>query len=241
MRVLIINSVCGIGSTGRICVDIANMLFEEGHECKIAYGRKKADEKFSNYAVRIGNDLGVRIHGLLSRVFDNTGFYSFFATKKFIKWVKEYDPDVINLHNIHGYYINVKLLFNYLKESGKPIVWTLHDCWAFTGHCSHYTSAKCDKWLTGCYNCSQKKTYPASLVVDNSENNYLKKKSIFTGLKNCTIITVSKWLAKQVKQSYLGCYPIKIIQNGIDLSVFKPTDSAFKKEKNLEIKKLSYR
>lgn len=238
MRVLLINVVCGIRSTGRICTDIAELLESNGHECKIAYGRENVPEQYQKYAVRIGTNFGVKLHALFSRLFDNAGFCSKHATRKLIKWIKEYDPDVINLHNIHGYYLNVKLLFKYLKKSGKPVVWTLHDCWAFTGHCSHYTSAKCDKWLTGCYNCSQKKTYPASLVVDNSENNYLKKKSIFTGLKNCTITTVSKWLAEQVKQSYLGCYPIKIIQNSIDLSVFKPTDSAFKKEKNLENKKI---
>ncbi len=236
MRVLFINAYCGRGSTGRICTDLADMLTERGHECKIAYGRMQADKKFEKYGIRIENDLGVRIHGIITRVFDNAGFNSKRATKKFIKWVKEYDPDVINLHNIHGYYINVKLLFNYLKESGKPVVWTLHDCWAFTGHCSHYTSAKCDKWLTGCYNCSQKDTYPKSVFLDNSKNNYKVKKELFTDLEKCTVTAVSDWLGGEAKKSYMGKYPVKTIQNGIDLSVFKPTDSDFREKNGLKNK-----
>ncbi len=238
MRVLLINAVCGTGSTGRICTDIAELLIAEGHECKIAYGREQAAEKFKSYSYRIGNDLGVRLHGIGSRIFDNTGFYSTRATKKFIQWVKEYDPDVINLHNIHGYYINIKLLFDYLRESGKPVIWTLHDCWAFTGHCSHYTSAGCNKWLDSCYKCPQKNTYPASILIDNSKNNYQIKKQIFTSLKSCMLTTVSKWLGEQAQKSFLGCYPVKVVQNGIDLLVFKPTPSEFKKNNGIVNKKI---
>ena len=238
MRVLLINVVCGIRSTGRICTDIADLLTAEGHECKIAYGRETVPEQYQKYAVRIGTELDAKIHALGSRIFDNTGFYSTRSTKKFIEWIKEYDPDVINLHNIHGYYINIKLLFDYLRESGKPVIWTLHDCWAFTGHCSHYTSAKCSKWLEGCYNCPQKNTYPASLLFDNSKTNYKVKKQIFTNLKNCTIVTVSKWLGEEVQKSFLGCYPVKVVQNGIDLSIFKPIQSDFKLNNGLKNKKI---
>ena len=238
MRVLIINSVCGTGSTGRICVDIANILTEEGHECKIAYGRKKADEKFNNYAVRIGSNLGVRIHGVLSRVFDNTGFYSTFATKKFIKWVKEYDPDVINLHNLHGYYINIKLLFEYLKESGKPVVWTLHDCWSFTGHCAYFCSVNCKKWHQGCHNCSKKKEYPASLIFDNSKNNYKRKKQLITQLDNLTIVTPSKWLSDLTRESFLNKFPVHVINNGINTDNFKVTKGDFVRIYGIENKKI---
>ena len=238
MRVLIINSVCGTGSTGRICVDIANILTEEGHECKIAYGRKKADEKFNNYAVRIGSNLGVRIHGVLSRVFDNTGFYSTFATKKFIKWVKEYDPDVLNLHNLHGYYINIKLLFEYLKESGKPVVWTLHDCWSFTGHCAYFCSVNCKKWHQGCHNCSKKKEYPASLIFDNSKNNYKRKKQLITQLDNLTIVTPSKWLSDLTRESFLNKFPVHVINNGINTDNFKVTKGDFVRIYGIENKKI---
>ena len=131
MKVLLINSVCGIRSTGRICTDIADVLIADGHECKVAYGREHVPEKYADIAVRIGTDFDTKLHGFSTRLFDNHAFGSKAATRKFIKWVKEYDPDVIHLHNIHGYYINMELLFDYIRSAGKPLVWTLHDCWAF--------------------------------------------------------------------------------------------------------------
>lgn len=134
MKVLMINSVCGIRSTGRICTDLAGALEAQGHEVKIAYGREEVPEKFQKYAVRIGTDLDVKIHGVLARTLDGAGFGSKAVTRKFIQWVKEYNPDVIHLHNLHGYYINLEVLFDYLRTCGKKIIWTLHDCWAFTGH-----------------------------------------------------------------------------------------------------------
>lgn len=238
MKVLQINSVCGIRSTGRICTDLAEVLEQNGHECKIAYGRETVPEKYQKYAVRIGSDFDVKLHALQSRIFDNAGFGSRRATEKFIEWVKEYDPDVIHLHNIHGYYINIEVLFNYLAKADKPVVWTLHDCWTFTGHCAHYSYVKCDKWKTGCYNCPQKKRYPSSLLLDASKQNWLKKKALFTSVKKMTLVTPSKWLANEVKQSFLGRYPIKVIPNGIDLNVFKPTLSDFREKNGLVGKKI---
>ena len=238
MKVLMINSVCGIRSTGRICTDIAETLEAQGHTCKIAYGRESVPQKYEKYAVRIGTDTGVKIHGALSRVFDTSGFHSRLATKKFIKWVKQYDPDVIHLHNIHGYYLHVGELFKYLKTCGKKILWTLHDCWAFTGHCSHFDFVGCEKWKTGCYKCSQKKRYPASLLRDRSKKNYSLKKKWFTGIDNVTIITPSQWLADIVKQSFLGEYTVEVVRNGIDLNVFKPTESDFRVRYGLEDKKI---
>ena len=129
MKILMINSVCGVGSTGRICTDIAEKLTQLGHECKIAYGRGNVPNHLEKYAIKIGTKFGTYLHGIISRVLDNTGFGSKFATKKFIKWVKLYDPDIIHLHNLHGYYINVEVLFNYLKSCNKKVFWTLHDCW----------------------------------------------------------------------------------------------------------------
>ncbi len=238
MKVLQINSVCGIRGTGRICTDIADILTQNGHRCKIAYGRETVPEKYKKYAVRVGSDLGVKIDALKSRIFDNAGFNSKSATKKFIKWVREYDPDIIHLHNIHGYYINVEILFDYLKESGKPVIWTLHDCWSFTGHCAYFDFVGCDKWKSGCENCPQHKEYPSSLFADNSVRNYCKKKEILTGIKNMMLLTPSRWLADCVKKSFLGDYPITVFNNGIDLDVFRPTNSTFRQKHGLEDQKV---
>ena len=233
-----INVVCGIRSTGRICTDLADALSKQGHTVKIAYGREDVPDKYKKYAVRIGTDIDVKIHGVQSRIFDNTGFGSKHATHKFIDWVKEFDPDVVHLHNIHGYYINIELLFNYLAKANKRVIWTLHDCWAFTGHCAYFDYAGCDKWEKGCGNCTQKGDYPSSMFFDNSKDNWEKKRRLFTSVKDMTIITPSKWLAELVKKSFLKRFPVKVIHNGIDTSVFKPTPSDFRVKYGLENKKI---
>lgn len=234
MKILQINSVCGVGSTGRIATDLYKVLEERGHECKIAYGRGEAPEGIDS--IKIGSKFDNYAHVFKTRVFDKHGFGSVNATKKFIKEVKEYDPDIIHLHNIHGYYINIEILFNYLKEADKPVVWTLHDCWAFTGHCAYFDYVGCDKWKSSCDKCPQKNSYPTSDIIDNSKFNYEKKKELFTSVKNMTIVTPSKWLANLVKESFLGKYHVEVINNGIDLDVFKPTDSNFREKYNIEDK-----
>ena len=172
MKVLMINVVCGIRSTGRICTDLATELEKEGHEVKIAYGREYVPEEFKRFAVRIGNDFEVKIHGIKSRVFDNHGLGSTKSTKEFLKWAEEYNPDMLWLHNIHGYYINYELLFSWIKRrTNMKIKWTLHDCWAFTGHCAYFSMIDCDKWISGCSNCPQKRKYPESIIIDDSRNN----------------------------------------------------------------------
>lgn len=237
MKVLQINSVCGVGSTGRIAADIHRVLKQNGHESKIAYGRGEAKGVSSDDTIKIGTDRDIYAHAILSRLTDRTGFYSKSATKKLIRSIEEYNPDVIHLHNIHGYYINIKLLFDYLKKAGKPVVWTLHDCWAFTGHCTHFDYCGCEKWKTGCEKCPQLNRYPKSFA-DSSKRNYLYKKQIFNGINNMTIVTPSKWLENLVKQSYLGNYNIQVIYNGIDLTVFKPTVSDFRARHGLNNKKI---
>lgn len=218
-----INVVCGIRSTGRICTDLATALEAQGHKVKIAYGRENVPEQFQRFAVRIGTDLDVKLHGIKARLFDGAGFGSKRTTEKFIKWVMEYDPDVIHLHNIHGYYINVDVLFNYLKVCGKKVIWTLHDCWAFTGHCAYFDYVECDKWKTGCNHCEQKTEYPARIGPDMSKQHYAIKKELFTGIKDMTLVTPSQWLADLVSESYMSEYDVKVIHNGIDTEVFKPT------------------
>lgn len=240
-RLLLINSVCGIGSTGRICADIARKYEQDGYEVKIAYGRSSVlGEGTEKYAVRIGSKADVYAHVAYTRLFDKHGLASKRATKKFLKWASVYDPDILWLHNIHGYYINYEMLFDWIKrrqkeqaESGKSVMevkWTLHDCWAFTGHCSHFTFVGCEKWKTGCSNCPQKKEYPASLASDNSKDNYDRKRNAFTGVKNLTIIPPSHWLENLVKKSFLGEYPTEVKYNTVDRTVFKPTESDFREK-----------
>lgn len=217
-----INSVCGIRSTGRICTDLAQELEKQGHEVKIAYGRENVPEEFQKYAVRIGNNFDVKLHGIRARLFDEMGFGSKRATKKFIDWIKEYNPDLIHLHNIHGYYINIVVLFEYLKNCRKKIIWTLHDCWAFTGHCCYFDYVECNKWKYGCNHCQQKKQYPKSLFADRSEKNYFFKKQLFTDIPNLVLVTPSYWLQNLLKYSFLMRYPTKVIHNGIDTNIFRP-------------------
>lgn len=234
MKILQINSTCGFGSTGRIAVDILNTVCENGGEGLICYGRGTAPEGVPSY--KIGSETLVKIHGVLSRITDRQGFYSTNATKALVEKIKEYAPDIIHLHNIHGYYLDIRVLFDYLKKCEKPIVWTLHDCWAFTGHCAYFTSSGCDKWKTGCNACPSKKDYPQSLVLDNSEKNYNEKKELFTGLKNVTLVAPSNWLGGLAKESFLKEYPVKVINNGINTDIFKPTESDFKKQQGIENK-----
>lgn len=238
MKFLIINSVCGIGSTGRLCTDLARKLENEGHEVKIAYGRNNhVPEQFKKFAVHIGSYVDVRLHGLKSVLFDKHGLGSKESTKRFLVWADRYNPDVLWLHNIHGYYINYEKLFDWIKSRPNMIVyWTLHDCWAFTGHCSYFTIAKCDKWKTQCDNCPQPQKYPKSLIVDNSKNNFIRKKRCFCGVPNMKIIVPSKWLANLVKSSFLKEYHVEVQYNEIDKNVFKPTESDFRKRYGLEKK-----
>ncbi len=234
MKVLQINSVCNIGSTGRIANSIHDMLVSDGHESYIAYGRNNAEN--TPDFIKIGSMLDTYLHVAKTRLFDKHGFGSRHATLNFLKQVDKLEPDIIHLHNIHGYYINIELLFKYLKQTGKPVVWTLHDCWAFTGHCSHYEHVKCDKWRSGCYKCPQIKEYPSSFFADNSSVNYKKKKELFTGVPDLQIVTPSKWLAGIVSESFFKDYPVRTIYNGIDLKTFCPRKSQIRGKYNLESK-----
>ena len=223
MKILFINSVCGIGSTGRICTDLAQQLEADGNEVKIAYGRKGfVPEQFKKYAVRIGTDFDCNMHAIQTRLFDTHGFGSKRATKGFLNWAEEYKPDLLWLHNLHGYYINVEMLFDWIKKHPEmQVKWTLHDCWAFTGHCSY---------------CSQLRSYPACFAMSNVSKNFERKRKAFTGVKNMTLITPSKWLADLTRQSFLNEYPVEVHYNTINTDVFKPTPGNFRKQYNLEDK-----
>ena len=234
MRVIQINAVCSTGSTGRIVKSIHRQIVNKGHESYVAYGRGKDDNDIN--AIRIGSQIGVYLHALKTRVFDMHGFGSENETKRFLKRVENIKPDVIHLHNIHGYYINISALFAFIKYWNVPVVWTLHDCWSFTGHCAYFEYIGCSKWINGCYQCPQKKAYPTSYILDNSKRNYLEKKKIFGKVESMTLVTPSRWLAALVKKSLLAEYNIRIIPNGIDTTIFKPTASDFRKEYGLHNK-----
>jgi glycosyltransferase involved in cell wall biosynthesis len=234
MRILQINSVCGIGSTGRIATDLHAVLLSRGYQSTIAYGRNNSNRCFSS--IRIGNSLDNYFHLAKTRILDAHGYGSFSATKKFLKKIDELPPDVIHLHNLHGYYIHISLLFEYLKKFGKPVIWTLHDCWSFTGHCAYYDYKGCDKWKNRCYQCALKGEYPRSMFIDRSTKNFQEKKILFKDSYNLTLVTPSKWLKSQIKESYLAGYPVKVINNGIDLDVFNPVSGDFRRRYNLENK-----
>ena len=233
MKYLFINSVAGFGSTGRIAAEKCRELMAEGHKCVLAFGRMQANCD-DIQTVQIGTSLDYKIHGVRCRLLGDHGFGSKAATRKFLDWVKQYDPDVIWLHNIHGYYIHIGLLFQYLRSCGKEIIWTLHDCWAFTGHCAYFDFARCDRWKTGCHHCPQKGAYPASVGLDGSRSNYEKKKQLFTGIPNLRLTVPSYWLESRVKQSFLKDYPVEVVYNTINREVFKPTPGNFRENHGLE-------
>lgn len=218
MKVLLINSVCGTGSTGKICVDLYNGLTNLGHNCCIAYGR--GDNKSNINTYKIGNKLEILLHVLESRLFDNHGFASRKATEDFILFIEEYDPDIINLHNVHGYYLNIEILFEYLKKKNIPLVWTFHDAWPFSGHAAYIDYLEDKELPKKNINFKERFSYPKSFI-DKSAINWEKKKRIFSNLNNCTIVTPSNWLNKMTKNSFFKCYDIITINNGIDLSRYK--------------------
>lgn len=227
MKVLQINSVCGVGSTGRIATDLYKVMKENGIESKIAFGIGNAENIPKEDAFKFGNKFDYYVHNAVSRITDRAGFYSKINTLKLLKFIKSYEPDIIHIHTIHGYYVNIEILFNFLKEYKKPVIWTLHDCWSFTGHCAHFDLIGCTKWKTQCYNCPIHREYPKSFT-DNSRHIYKLKKQLFTGVENLTIVTPSQWLADLVKQSFLKDHTIRIINNGINLDVFKPIENDIK-------------
>ena len=219
MKVLMINSVSGYGSTGSICVDIAMELERQGHECFIAYGQ--ISRGYHN-EFKIGTTLENHLHNVGSRLLGKQGYFTKHGTKKLVAFIKDYNPDVIHLHNLHGNYLNLEILFEYLIAVQKPVVWTLHDCWAFTGKCVYFTDVSCEKWKSECYDCPQIKKYPPSLFLDQSQVMFRNKKRWFTGLNNATILPVSKWLASEVAFSFLSKYKIEPIYNWINHAIFYP-------------------
>lgn len=227
MKVIQINATCGTGSTGKICVDISEALNGENIENYILYCSGKSDYF---RGIKCADRNYIKFQALKSRIFGNYGFNSDKSTKKMIEAIEKIKPDIIHLHNIHGHDCNLEKLFNYLKKRNIKIFWTFHDCWAFTAYCPHFTMAKCEKWKEGCKKCILSKEF--SWFFDKSSSLYKKKQILFSNL-DMTIITPSKWLASIVKQSFLKNYPVKVINNGINLSIFKPTQNTFRQKNNI--------
>lgn len=217
-----INSCANWGSTGKIAEQINQTAAEQGWKTYLAYGRDVNPSQ--SELIHIGNKLSQATALIETRLFDNDGLANRVATWRLVKKIKKIKPDVIHLHNLHGYYINYKILFDYLNSTDIPVVWTLHDCWSFTGHCGHFVSANCEKWKSVCKQCPQKNCYPASWGGDYSQRNYQLKKRLFTANNNLHIVAVSQWLAGFVRQSFLKDVDIQVINNGIDLKVFKPIE-----------------
>ena len=232
MTVVQINATCGVGSTGKICVGISKLLSENGVENYILYSSRTDGYPLG---IACSSDKYIKLQALKSKVLGNYGFNSKLATKKMISELKRIKPDIVNLHNIHGHDCDLGMLFSYFKSTKIKLIWTFHDCWAFTGYCPHFTMLRCDKWKTECSQCVQCRDY--SFLLDRSRELFNKKKKLFEGL-DLTIVTPSQWLADLVKQSFLKDYPVKVINNGIDLDVFKPTDSDFRQKHGLEDKKV---
>jgi len=208
------------GSTGRIAEEIGILALQKGWASYIAFGRFPRPS--TSNLIRIGNDWDIFWHGINTRLFDRHCLGSKGATRELIKRIKEINPDIIQLHHLHGYYINIEVLFDFLAKTSIPVVWTFHDCWSITGHCAHFDFAGCEKWKTECHHCPEKREYPASLFIDRSTKNYYLKKALFTSVKTMVVVTVSNWLENIMKHSFMQNIAIRTIHNGIDTSMFKP-------------------
>ena len=221
MKVAQINSSCGFGSTGKIAVEISKKLDEKSVENRIFYsGNKVSCEK---NGVLINRKTDIRIHQILSRLFGDQGWHSYFTTKKLVRRLKEFSPDIIHLHNLHGYYLHMGVLFSYLAKSNARVIWTLHDCWAFSGHCTHFTSVNCNKWQKECFCCPQKKAYPYSWFFDRSKTLFNRKQKLYSAVCDMQITAVSNWLSGVAANSkLLSGRKITVIPNGIDTKVFAP-------------------
>lgn len=221
------------GSTGKIMYDINKVIQKRGDESFMCYGWYQSNLP-NSYKIKKGKGkLALHYELIKTMIFGYHGYSSVNATKKLVAYLRSIKPDVVHLHNIHSGYINIKILSRYLADDNIKVVWTLHDCWAFTGGCSHYYASGCDKWINGCSRCKHHHQYPISFIFDHSKKQWKDKKQLFTSIQNIHFVTPSNWLANQVKQSFLNKYPVSVINNGIDLNIFKPTKSDFREKNNL--------
>ena len=225
------------GSTGKIMLEIHKMVKHQGSDSKmiIPYSGEELFDSTDYYV--LGNAKTKKLNAYSCVLTGLDGCFAWFTTKKLISFLKRQKIDLLHLHNIHYSYINLPQLFRFIKKNNISTIWTLHDCWSFTGHCPHFMYEECNKWQTGCHHCPRYKMYPKS-IYDNSKFMWKLKKKWFTGVGNLTIVTPSQWLADLVKQSYLKDYPVRVIHNGINLSIFKPAESNFREKHHIQDKKI---
>ena len=231
------------GSTGKIMHQIADIA-RKGGDYVITCSRGESGflhntlQKKSIFHIYINNFISSQLHAKIGRFLGINGLLSFVVTIRLISFFKKKNVNLLHLHNIHNFCINLPLLFRFIKKNNIPIIWTLHDCWTFTGRCPYFDLTQCERWKIGCHNCPYpRESYPQS-DIDTTRMMWNLKRKWFTGIENCTLVTPSQWLADLVKQSYLKDYSVKVINNGIDLSVFKPTESDFREKKGLVNKKV---
>lgn len=237
MKIVEIN-MTNTGSTGKIMLQIAKCARESGHYVSTfsakVYSRKPQKLPVASDGHHyFGTFFENAIHTILAQFTGYNGWYSYFGTKKLIRELKKIKPDIIHLHNLHSFCINFPILFRYINKNNIKTVWTLHDCWPFTGHCPHFSIASCDKWQNDCHNCPQLNIYPKTRV-NNTRRAFLRKRKLFTTARNMTIVTPSKWLAKLVNKSFLNAYRVTVINNGIDLNIFKPRQSSFREKHGID-------
>lgn len=228
-KLLQINPVLRVStSTGRIMQEIGELAIQKGWQSYIAYSRGRDGVKpCRSELLPVGNKVSVAWHGVMTRLFDRHGLASDGATRMFVEEIEKISPDVIHIHNIHGYFLNYRILFDYLSRCGIPVVWTIHDCWLYTGHCYYYSFVQCDKWQTGCGRCPQKRDFPASFFVDRSAQNFADKCRAFTSMPHdkLTIVPVSEWIKGEMQHSFLKEYNFRVIHNGINMEVFNIYDT----------------
>ena len=236
MKIIQINTGIGFGSIGRIAVQIGALVEQEGGICYYAHGSRYIAHTSPN-AIRIGSKLEDYIHYAISLFTGRDGVGSVHSTIRLVKKIKKIKPDIVHLHNLHGFYINYKILFDYLSKAEIPVVWTFHDCWPITGHCPYFDKVDCSKWKKGCFKCPLRAEYPKSLFFDQSNHNFKEKKVAFTSIKNLTIVPVSNWLCDIVKESFLKESRIRVIHNGIDISIFKPESKNLRSKLGIDANK----
>lgn len=237
MKIVHINTVWNRCSTGRIAASLHALSETAGHSSLAAYGRGPKPDKLGIPGIRIGNPADFLFHVLRNFTSGRCGFSSTIPTRRFLRWLDVERPDLLHLHNLHGFYLHVGLLFDYIRAHDIPVVWTLHDCWPFTGHCAFFDES-CKKWETGCHDCPvHRSAYPYALFRDGSKENWLAKRMAFTGVKRMRIVTPSKWLAELVRRSFLRDYSVEVLPNGIDISMFHPIEHANAKKEETAARK----
>lgn len=228
MRIFQLNTFCGVKSTGRIALEIAKLVKLDGGECRIGYGVPSISTDSEPFAYQIGSPMERKLHGAIRKLMDGEGLGSKRATQRLLSELDHFDPQLVHFHNLHGCYLHLPTLFDYLANRSLPVVWTLHDCWPFTGHCAYFDYARCEKWQNGCAHCPQQRSYPTCIGLDGSKRNYRIKKELFTKLKDLTFVAPCEWMKQPLGNSFLGNYPVRVIPNGVNLSTFRPTASDLK-------------